>query len=70
VAFDPFADEKPLPRPRGHELGQELSMLSLDELEERIEMLEDEIERLREARARKEASRDAASAFFKLGTSA
>ena len=42
-------------------------MLSIDELDERIELLEREIDRLREARASKEDSRAAASAFFKIG---
>ncbi len=68
MAFDPFADEKPVLKSRGHEIGQELALLSIDELEERIEVLEREIARLREARARKEASRTAASAFFKIGS--
>jgi uncharacterized small protein (DUF1192 family) len=51
----------------GHEIGQDLSMLSIDELDERVEMLEQEIARIKEAKARKENSRAAASAFFKLG---
>jgi uncharacterized small protein (DUF1192 family) len=65
MAFDPFLEEKPRPKPAAHELGQDLSTLSVSELEERIALLEGEIERLKEARARKEASRNAASAFFK-----
>jgi uncharacterized small protein (DUF1192 family) len=65
MAFDPFLEEKPRPRPFAHELGQDLSTLSVSELEERMELLEREIERLKEARSRKEASRNAASAFFK-----
>ncbi|SCZ03291.1 DUF1192 domain-containing protein [Microvirga guangxiensis] len=65
MAFDPFADE---PRaPLGvHEIGQDLSMLSVDELDERIGLLEKEIARLKEAKSAKENSRAAASAFFKL----
>jgi uncharacterized small protein (DUF1192 family) len=65
MAFDPFLEEKPRPKPAAHELGQDLSTLSVAELDERVELLEREIERLNEARARKEASRNAASAFFK-----
>jgi uncharacterized small protein (DUF1192 family) len=65
MAFDPFLEEKPRPKPLAHELGQDLSSLSLVELDERIELLQREIERLSEARAGKEASRNAASAFFK-----
>jgi uncharacterized small protein (DUF1192 family) len=70
VAFDPFADERPVLKPTGHEVGQDLSKLSLAELDERIELLEQEIGRLKEARARKEESRQAASAFFRIGSSA
>ncbi|NBJ12144.1 DUF1192 domain-containing protein [Microvirga arsenatis] len=66
MALDPFADE---PRRvfNGHEIGQDLSMLSIDELDERVEVLEREIARLKEAKARKESSLAAASAFFKIG---
>ena len=65
MAFDPFLEEKPRVTSAAHELGQDLSTLSVSELDERIEILEREIERLKEARSRKEASRNAASAFFK-----
>jgi uncharacterized small protein (DUF1192 family) len=64
MAFDPLADDKPRPKPT-HELGQDLSTLSVHELDERIALLQQEIERLKEARGRKEASKNAASAFFK-----
>jgi uncharacterized small protein (DUF1192 family) len=54
------------PKPKGvHEIGQDLSMLSLAEIDERIAALKSEIERLIEARARKDASRSAADAFFR-----
>ena len=65
MAFDPFLEEKPRPKPAAHEVGQDLSTLSVSELDERIEVLEREIGRLKEARSKKEASRNAASAFFK-----
>ncbi|MGB3865198.1 MAG: DUF1192 domain-containing protein [Xanthobacteraceae bacterium] len=55
-------------RPRtaaGHEIGQDLSLLSVAELDARIALLAAEIERLREALAKKRASKDAATAFFK-----
>jgi uncharacterized small protein (DUF1192 family) len=68
MAFDPFADEQPRPAPARHEVGQDLSLLSIDELEERIAVLEREIARLKEALSKKEASRAAASAFFKIGS--
>ncbi|MDJ1158270.1 DUF1192 domain-containing protein [Chelatococcus sp. SYSU_G07232] len=61
---DPFADEKPRPKPV-HEIGQDLSLLSVGELDERIALLKGEIERLEAARAAKAASREAANAFFK-----
>lgn len=48
-----------------HEIGQDLYLLSADDLEERIALLASEIERLKADRAKKRASKDAASAFFK-----
>jgi len=55
-------------RPRkkiSHEIGQDLSLLSVEELAERITLLRSEIERLEAASARKRASKDAANSFFK-----
>ena len=60
-----FEDED---RPRKkvtHEIGQDLSLLSVEELTERIALLSSEIARLEEAAKKKRASRDAASSFFK-----
>ena len=68
MAFDPFAEEQTRLMPTGHEVGQDLGLLSIDELDERIALLEREIARLREARESKEQSRAAASAFFKIGS--
>jgi uncharacterized small protein (DUF1192 family) len=48
-----------------HEIGQDLSLLSVEELTERIALLTSEIERLREVLARKRATREAADSFFK-----
>lgn len=48
-----------------HEIGQDLSLLSVEELNERIALLTTEAERLREAAAKKRASKDAANSFFK-----
>jgi uncharacterized small protein (DUF1192 family) len=48
-----------------HELGQDLSLLSVEDIEERIAALAAEIERLKADAAKKRASRDAANAFFK-----
>jgi uncharacterized small protein (DUF1192 family) len=55
-------------RPRkkiSHEIGQDLSLLSVEELGERIALLTSEIERLQAAATKKRASRDAADRFFK-----
>jgi uncharacterized small protein (DUF1192 family) len=55
-------------RPRkkiSHEIGQDLSLLSVEELTERIALLTGEITRLQEAAAKKRASKDAADNFFK-----
>ena len=62
---DPFADDLPQRKPTRHDIGQDLSALSVDELDERVAQLQAEIGRLQEARRAKLASRDAASAFFK-----
>ena len=48
-----------------HELGQDLSLLSVEDIEERIAGLAAEIERLKADAAKKRASRAAANAFFK-----
>ena len=48
-----------------HEIGQDLSLLSVEELNERIALLTAEADRLREAAAKKRASKDAANSFFK-----
>ena len=65
MASDIFADERPRPKPPPHEIGQDLSSLSRAELQERVELLQREIERLSEMKARKEASQAAAGGFFK-----
>lgn len=48
-----------------HEIGQDLSLLSVEELTERIALLKSEIARLEEAATKKRASRDAANSIFK-----
>ena len=55
-------------RPRkkvSHEIGQDLSLLSVEELSERIALLTFEIERLQAAMTKKRASKDAANNVFK-----
>ena len=49
-----------------HEIGCDLSAISVDELAERVTLLREEIARLEAEAVRKLASRDAASAVFKL----
>jgi uncharacterized small protein (DUF1192 family) len=48
-----------------HEIGQDLYLLSVEELTERIALLSSEIERLSEAMTKKRSSKDAADRFFK-----
>jgi uncharacterized small protein (DUF1192 family) len=48
-----------------HEIGQDLALLSVEELRERIALLKDEIARLEALVASKRASRSAAYQFFK-----
>jgi uncharacterized small protein (DUF1192 family) len=55
-------------RPRkkiSHEIGQDLSLLSVEELTERIALLTSEIERLQTAATKKRASKDVANSVFK-----
>jgi uncharacterized small protein (DUF1192 family) len=62
---DPFQDERPLKPKTGHELGQDLSPISIDELGERVEELKAEIARIEAEMARKQAVKSAASDIFK-----
>ncbi len=57
-------DDKPR-RKVSHEIGQDLSLLSVEDLNERIALLTGEAERLKNEMAKKRASRDAANNFFK-----
>jgi uncharacterized small protein (DUF1192 family) len=57
-------DDKPRKKVT-HEIGQDLSLLSVEELTERIALLSIEIERLQAAATKKRASKEAASNFFK-----
>jgi uncharacterized small protein (DUF1192 family) len=59
-------DPDDLPKKKiSHELGQELALLSVGELAERIGLLKDEIARLEAEMTKKRASQNAAAAFFK-----
>jgi uncharacterized small protein (DUF1192 family) len=48
-----------------HEIGQELALLSVKELQERIVLLREEITRLEASIASKQTSRSVADQFFK-----
>jgi len=48
-----------------HEIGADLSLISVEELKERIALLKEEIARLEADIGRKQASKSAADAFFK-----
>lgn len=57
-------DDRPKRKPV-HEIGQDLSLLSVEELSDRIALLTDEVARLQAALDSKRASRSAADQFFK-----
>jgi len=62
----PAIDEDDRPKKKiAHEIGQDLTLLSVAELNERIALLKDEIARLEADIARKQATRSAADQFFK-----
>ena len=58
-------DENEPRKAAAHEIGQDLSMLSVAELTARIALLKGEIERLESAVAAKRAPRNAADSVFK-----
>ena len=61
----PIEDDDRPRKKMTHEIGQDLSLLSVEELTGRVALLKAEIARLEEAATRKRASRDAANSFFK-----
>jgi uncharacterized small protein (DUF1192 family) len=62
----PAIDPDELPKKKiTHELGQDLALLSIGELTERVGLLKEEIARLEAEMARKRASKSAADTFFK-----
>jgi uncharacterized small protein (DUF1192 family) len=62
----PALDDDDKPKKKvSHEIGQDLTLLSVEELRQRVQLLHDEINRLEADMAGKRASRSAADQFFK-----
>jgi len=62
----PAIDEDDKPKKKiAHEIGQDLTLLSVDELAARVQLLHEEIARLEADMKQKRASRSAADQFFK-----
>ena len=57
-------DETPLISPAAHVVGQDLGALSVEELQERIDLLRTELDRLEAEMKQKAATRSAADALF------
>ena len=62
----PAIDDDDRPKKKvSHEIGQDLTLLSVEELTARVQLMHDEIARLEADMAQKRASRSAADQFFK-----
>jgi len=62
----PAIDEDDKPKKKvAHEIGQDLSLLSVEELAARVQLMHDEIARLEADITQKRAKRAAADQFFK-----
>jgi uncharacterized small protein (DUF1192 family) len=62
----PAVDDDDKPKKKVvHEIGQDLSLLSVAELQERIALMQAEIARLEADLAKKQSTRSAADLFFK-----
>lgn len=59
-------DEDPIKKPKAHEVGMAIDTMSVEELMDRIAMLEGEIARLRTAIESRGATRKAAESIFKF----
>ena len=61
-----ISDDEDRPKKKvAHEIGQDLTLLSVEELGARVALLTDEIRRLEADMAKKRATRAAADQFFK-----
>ena len=62
----PAIDDDDKPKKKvAHEIGQDLTLLSVQELAARVQLLQDEIKRLEADMTQKRASRSVADQFFK-----
>lgn len=62
----PAVDDDDKPKKKvTHEIGQDLTLLSVEELGARVQLLHDEIKRIEADISQKRASRTAADQFFK-----
>lgn len=61
---DPFFEET-RKKKAAHDIGEDLSAVSINELEERISLLKGEIQRLEEEKTKKSAVKTAADTLFK-----
>lgn len=62
----PVMDDDDRPKKKiSHEIGQDLALLSVEELSERVALLKDEITRLEANMTKKRTSRTTADQFFK-----
>ncbi|NEI70198.1 DUF1192 family protein [Rhizobium lusitanum] len=60
-----FDDDRPK-QPSAHEIGSDLSVLSVDELKNRVALLQGEISRLEQEIAAKTSGRKAAEGLFRF----
>lgn len=59
-------DDDAIKRPKGHEVGMQIDTMSVEELEERIDLLKSEISRLEQAIAARQKTRSEADSLFRL----
>ncbi|KRA00356.1 hypothetical protein ASD64_01980 [Mesorhizobium sp. Root157] len=60
-------DDEPRKKPQPHEIGQDLALLSVGELKERIDILRAEITRIEAELHAKGSTKSAAEALFRRG---
>jgi uncharacterized small protein (DUF1192 family) len=59
-------DDDQVKRPKGHEVGMPIDTMSVEELNQRIELLKGEIARLEQAIAARNKTRSEADSLFKF----